>query len=75
MNDTSPEIEQLQFEMMRRLGPSRRIELACEMYMAARASAIGSLPVGLSETDRRKAFVGKMYGKDFADDFFNGEDI
>lgn len=73
MNDTSPEIEKLQFEMMKRLGAERRIELACEMYMAARASAIASLPPGLSETARRREFIGTMYGTEFCDRFFEDE--
>lgn len=73
MNDTSPEIEQLQFEMMMKLGAKRRVELACEMYGAARKSIIASLPRGLSESDRRRAFVEKMYGKDFSAAFFKDE--
>jgi len=52
MNDTSPEIEKLQFEMMVSLGAKRRIELACEMYMAAQASALASISLKLSENER-----------------------
>lgn len=73
MNDTSPEIEQRQFEMMMGLGSKRRIELACEMYMAARVSVFASLPPNLSEKARKRAFIDKMYGKEFADDFFRDE--
>ena len=73
MNDTSPEMEQLQFEMMAKLGPRRRTELACEMYMAARASALASLPLHLTKKQRRNALVEKMYGFDFAVAFFNDE--
>ena len=73
MNDTSPEIEQLHFEMMMGLGSKRRIELACEMYMAARVSIFASLPPNLSEKARETAFIEKMYGKRFADDFFSDE--
>ncbi len=69
MNDTSPEIEQIQFEMMMKLGAAKRIELASEMYMAARESII-SLPSRLSDQDRRTALIERMYGKEFADDFF-----
>lgn len=74
MNDTSPEIERKQFEMMMGLGPKRRIELACEMYMAARESIFVSLPVHLSEKARRRAFVEKMYGREFSDDFYKDEE-
>lgn len=71
MNDTSPEIERLQFEMMMKLGSAKRIELASEMYMAARESIFTSLPSYLSEKDKQRAFVEKMYGREFTDDFFN----
>ena len=74
MNDTSPEIEKKQFEMMMNLGAKRRIELACEMYMAARASVLASLPSNLSEADRRRAFVAKMYGSEFSQAFFNDQE-
>ena len=74
MNDTSSEIEQLQFEMMMKLGPAKRIELAAEMYLAARESVFASLPAGLSAKDRRMAFVQRIYGEKFADDFFNDEE-
>lgn len=73
MNDTSPEIEQKQFEMMMGLGPNRRIELACEMYMVARNHIFESLPSNLSDDDRRKAFVAKMYGRKFSEAFFKDE--
>lgn len=74
MNDTSSEIEKKQFEMMMSLGPKRRIELACEMYMAARASVLATLPENLSENDRRKAFVDKMYGPEFSHALFNDQE-
>ena len=74
MNDTSSKIEQLQFEMMMKLGPAKRIELASEMYMAARESIFASLPSYLSEKERRMAFVEKMYGKEFAVGFFSEEE-
>ncbi|MGB2752098.1 MAG: hypothetical protein WBC19_08560 [Pyrinomonadaceae bacterium] len=74
MNDTSPEIEQMQFEMMIKLGSKRRIELACEMYMAARSHIFAALPNDLSDAVCKRAFIDKMYGKDFADDFFKDDD-
>ena len=73
MNDTSQEIEQKQFEMMMNLGPERRVELACEMYMAARTHIFESLPPSLSGRDRRMAFIAKMYGNDFSEAFFKDE--
>lgn len=73
MNDTSPEIERLQHQMMMRLGSRRRLELACEMYMTARSHALDTIPKGLSEDEQRQSFVARMYGAEFARDFFNDE--
>ena len=70
MNDTSPDIAQKQFEMMKALGPARRIELACEMYTAARESIFASLPAGLSEEQRRRVYLETMYGREFCERFF-----
>lgn len=70
MNDTSPEIESLQFEMMMRLGSRRRIELACEMYAAARKAVLTSIPKTFSEEAARRAFVERMYGREFSETLF-----
>lgn len=70
MTDTSPEIERMQFEMMKGLGSRRRIELACEMYDAARTAVLNSIPAKLSSDARRRAFVEKMYGTEFSDRLF-----
>ncbi len=74
MNDTSHEMEQRQFEIMMSLGSKRRIELACEMYMAARVSIFASLPPNLSEKARNRAFIDKMYGRKFSGEFFRDGD-
>ncbi len=73
MNDTSADIEKLQFEMMMGLGAKRRIELACEMYMAARASVLASIPPKFSESERRTTIVERMYGRDFSEAFFKDD--
>lgn len=70
MNDTSPEMEQKQFEMMMELGAARRTELACEMYLAARSFIEASLPENLSQGERLRAIVAKMYGREFSRSFF-----
>ena len=73
MNDTSPEIEQMQHEMMMKLGPKRRLELACEMYMSARSHALRTIPPTVSDEERGRLLIANMYGADFARDFFNDE--
>jgi len=75
MNDTTPEIERLQYQMMRDLGSTRRIELACEMYMAARQSILLSLSSVSSDVERRKLFVEKMYGVEFSNQLFSEVEI
>ncbi len=73
MNDTSPEIEKMQFEMMMKLGANGRIALAGEMFMAARELIFASLPKDLSEKEIKKQYYEKMYGEPLPADFFKDE--
>jgi len=74
MNDTSPEMEKMQFEMMAAFSPNERIALGCEMFMAARELIIASLPKNLSERESKKQYYRKMYGEPLPDDFFKDEE-
>jgi hypothetical protein len=74
MRDTSPEIEKMQFEIMMKLGADRRIELACEMFMAARKLLFASLPEHLSERELKKRYYLQMYGEPLPADFFKDEE-
>jgi len=74
MNDTSPEMEKMQFEMMMKLSPNKRIALGCEMFMAARELIIASLPKNLSEREFKKLYYERMYGKPLPADFFEGKE-
>ncbi len=74
MNDTSPEIEKMQFEMMMKLGADKRIALACEMFMAARELLLASLPQHLSERELKKQYYLRMYGEPLPADFFKHEE-
>lgn len=74
MNDTSPEIEKIQFEMMMRKSPNERIALGCEMFMAARELIFASLPKGLSENEKKKIFYREIYGEHLPADFFKDEE-
>lgn len=73
MNDTAPEIEKMQFEMMMRFSPNRRVALGAEMFMAARELILASLPNGLSERERKKRYYEQMYGEPLPEDFFKDE--
>jgi hypothetical protein len=41
--DTTPEAETVQVEVLRRMGPARRVELAIEMSMEARAITLAGI--------------------------------
>lgn len=73
MNDTSVEMEQMQFQIMKALGPDKRIAMASEMFMAARHMLLSSLPADLPEKDRTRLYYEKMYGEPLPDDFFKDE--
>lgn len=73
MNDTTAEIRRKQFEMMKKLSPNRRIELACEMYQTAREMIIASLPKNLSEKEFKQQLYFRTYGEHLPEDFFKDE--
>ena len=73
MNDTSPEMEKRQLEMMVKLGANKRIELGAEMFMAARELILASLPKSLPEREVKKLYYERMYGEPLPDDFFKDE--
>ena len=70
MNDTTPEMEKMQFELMMRKTPNERIALACEMFMSARELFLRSLPADLSEQQIKKQLYFRTYGEPLPDDFF-----
>lgn len=73
MNDTSPEIENIQFELMMKKSPNERIALGCEMFMAARKLIFASMPKGLSEKEKKKIYYQTLYGEHLPADFFKDE--
>ena len=70
MNDTTPEIERMQFELMMRKTPNERIALACEMFMSARESFLASLPKDLPAKEIKKQLYFRTYGEPLPEDFF-----
>lgn len=74
MNDTSPEMEKMQFEMMMKFSPNKRIKLGCEMFMAARELILSSLPKDLPEKEVKKQLYFRLYGEALPADFFDRED-
>ena len=74
MNDTSSEMEKMQFEMMMKFTPDKRIAMAGEMFMAARQLILASLPQDLPERERIKQYYERMYGEPLPEDFFKDEE-
>lgn len=64
----------MQFEMMMRFEPNKRIRLGCEMFMAARKLIIASLPKDLSEKEFKKQLYFRIYGEHLPEDFFKDEE-
>lgn len=68
--DTSPEIERVQIELLRKAGKTRRLQLGLELSgealeMAQRA--IKRAHPELSDLEAKLLFVEVTYGKDLAD--------
>jgi hypothetical protein len=63
--DTSPEAERVQAKVLRRLGPSRRLEIAIAMSEEARSLAKERLRQqhpNLDETALGRALIEELYG-------------
>lgn len=73
MNDTTPEIEKMQFELMMKMTPNERIAMACEMCMPSRELFLASLPKDLSDEEIKKRLYFRTYGEHLPDDFFDNK--
>ena len=73
MEDTSPEMKKLQFDLMMRLGLDRRVELAGEMFMAVRHHILATLPAGSSRRAELESIYRHTYGEELPSDFFPGD--
>ena len=62
MNDTDPKIAAMVDAHYRALSPLARMAIAAEMYDSARQLIEASLPPGLSQYERRLAYIRRMYG-------------
>ena len=63
--DTSPEAERVQAEVLRRLGPSRRLEIAIAMSEEARSlvkERLHQQHPNLDETALGRALIEELYG-------------
>ena len=68
--DTSPELERVQIELLRKAGKTRRLQLGLELSSEAlemAQRAIRRAHPELSELEAKLLFVEVTYGKDLAD--------
>lgn len=69
MNDTHPEAERVQIELIRKMTPERRAALASAMrnrtYWMARRAVAEAHPT-MSETEQKLLFIELNYGRDLA---------
>ena len=68
--DTSPELERVQIELLRKAGKTRRLQLGLELSSEAlemAQRAIKRAHPELSELEAKLLFVEVTYGKDLAD--------
>ena len=69
-SDTSPEVERVQIELLRKAGKTRRLQLGLELSGEALEMAqrgIRRAHPELSELEAKLLFVEVTYGKDLAD--------
>lgn len=70
LTDTHPDAAAVQFELLRRLTPSRKIELVCKLTAAVVAlsrQGIRDRHPNLSEQEVDLMFIEMNYGKELAD--------
>lgn len=63
MTDTSPEIAELVRQKLMARSAEERFVMGVQMFEAARAMVLASLPVGLAPMDLRRRLFQRLYGQ------------
>jgi hypothetical protein len=63
MNDTSPEIAELVRQKLMARSSEERFLMGVQMFDAARAMALASLPAGLSAEELKRQLFQRLYGQ------------
>ena len=71
MNDTSPEIERMVRELMRRRSGAERMRMAAQMFDAARSMVLASFSHGLSEIEVKHQLCERFYHGEVDADAFS----
>jgi hypothetical protein len=61
MKDTTPEIEKKYRQMLMAKSGAERVKMGVSMFETAKKFVEASLPEGLSEEDKRKAMIKRIY--------------
>ncbi|MCF7911905.1 MAG: hypothetical protein K9M99_05220 [Candidatus Cloacimonetes bacterium] len=61
MNDTSKEIEKIYRKMLMAKSGAERVKMGVSMFETAKKFVEASLPEGLSEEEKRKAMIKRIY--------------
>ena len=61
MNDTSLEIERTVHELMSKRSGVERMKMAAQMFDAARALVIASIPPGISDVELKEKLCERFY--------------
>ncbi len=64
VRDTAAEINQIMFARMMALSGAERIAMGCDIFDAARAMVVASLPEGLSDAERRRLIFKRIYAEE-----------
>ncbi|MFN2541358.1 MAG: hypothetical protein ABR514_04200 [Chthoniobacterales bacterium] len=62
MRDTPPEIERRVRDQIMARSPEQRFVMGAEMFEAARAMIVASLPGDLPESERKRQLFRRIYG-------------
>ena len=62
VKDTPPEVNAMIFRRIMALTPGERLVMGLDMMATAKAMVWASLPDGLTEEERRRAFMERFYG-------------
>ena len=65
LTDTTPEAAALHLELLRRVGPSARVRIACDLCDAVRETTLAGIrrrQPQLSEQDVERSFLALLYG-------------
>ena len=63
MTDTSKEVQRLVRDLLMARSGEERLIMAAEMFEAARAMVIASLPRALSEAEKKRQLFHRIYGE------------